>query len=281
MFGGLHVFPGGKVDDADHARQWSALARGPDDASASASLGVPSGGLSYWVACIRECFEEAGEMTSAGDLYRVLEQYEKAGICFEKQGEYAQAAEMFGAAGDRIRAGENYERAGQHREAAECYALSGKHDREAELLAKAGDFLRAGEMYRTDKRDDDAIKALQQVDQTHEDFAKASALLGEIFRQRGMLSLAIAKLMLACRTSSSPARCASSTKRRGAPSAISSRAFFAKDAMDACSAKPARVQYSATTSRVPASRSSHPDQYESAHQSPRATAGAVRGAPST
>ena len=144
-----------------------------------------------------KCFEEAGDMTSAGDLYRVLEQYEKAGICFEKQGEYAQAAEMFGAAGDRIRAGENYENAGLHREAAECYALSGKHDREAELLAKAGDFLRAGEMYRTDNRDDDAIKALQQVDQTHEDFAKASALLGEIFRQRGMLSLAIAKLSFA------------------------------------------------------------------------------------
>jgi serine/threonine-protein kinase len=93
-----------------------------------------------------------------------------------------------------VRAGENYERADMHREAAECYALSGKHDREAELLSKAGDFLRAGEMYHTDERDDDAIKVLQQVEPEHADFAMASALLGEIFRQRGMLSLAITKL---------------------------------------------------------------------------------------
>jgi 8-oxo-dGTP pyrophosphatase MutT (NUDIX family) len=31
-----------------------------DDERASAVLGVPSGGLAYWVAAIRECFEETG-----------------------------------------------------------------------------------------------------------------------------------------------------------------------------------------------------------------------------
>jgi len=60
MFGGLHVFPGGKVDEADHAEGWGRLAAGLDDAVASATLGSPAGGLRYWVACIRECFEEAG-----------------------------------------------------------------------------------------------------------------------------------------------------------------------------------------------------------------------------
>jgi 8-oxo-dGTP pyrophosphatase MutT (NUDIX family) len=60
MFGGLHVFPGGKVDGADRAVPWGALARGPDDPRASEILGLAEGGLDYWVACIRECFEEAG-----------------------------------------------------------------------------------------------------------------------------------------------------------------------------------------------------------------------------
>jgi len=60
VFGGLHVFPGGKVDPADRRERREALGRGPSDAEASAMLGVASGGLGYWVACIRECFEEAG-----------------------------------------------------------------------------------------------------------------------------------------------------------------------------------------------------------------------------
>ncbi len=57
---GMYVFPGGKVDDADHARELEPFCRGLDDAAASKQLGIESGGLAYWVASIRECFEEAG-----------------------------------------------------------------------------------------------------------------------------------------------------------------------------------------------------------------------------
>lgn len=58
--GGLYVFPGGRVDDADGAPEIAAMVSGVDDVGASTRLGVPSGGLAYWVAAIRECFEEAG-----------------------------------------------------------------------------------------------------------------------------------------------------------------------------------------------------------------------------
>lgn len=58
--GGAHVFPGGAVDRADGGPDAAAVCSGGDDAAASARLGVPSGGLSYWVAAVRECFEEAG-----------------------------------------------------------------------------------------------------------------------------------------------------------------------------------------------------------------------------
>ena len=57
---GMFVFPGGKVDDVDGVAAISDLCDGLDDATASSLLGLPSGGLAYWVACIRECFEEAG-----------------------------------------------------------------------------------------------------------------------------------------------------------------------------------------------------------------------------
>lgn len=58
--GGAHVFPGGAVDALDASSDAQALCVGLDDAGASRRLGVPSGGLAFWVAAIRECFEEAG-----------------------------------------------------------------------------------------------------------------------------------------------------------------------------------------------------------------------------
>jgi tetratricopeptide (TPR) repeat protein len=139
-------------------------------------------------------FEAAGEHMAAGDLYRMLERYEQAGACYETQGEFAQAAEMFRSCGERERSAENYERAGCYREAAECWALLGDAAREADLLAKAGDFLQAGELLHGQGRDDEAIQVLQQLTPDQEGFATAAALLGEIFRDRGKLSLALKAL---------------------------------------------------------------------------------------
>jgi len=58
--GGAYVFPGGAVDPADGGTDAQAFCQGRDDAEASEILGLVSGGLAYWVAALRECFEEAG-----------------------------------------------------------------------------------------------------------------------------------------------------------------------------------------------------------------------------
>jgi 8-oxo-dGTP pyrophosphatase MutT (NUDIX family) len=58
--GGAYVFPGGAVDLDDATDEASSLCVGLDDARASALLGVERGGLAYWIACLRELFEEAG-----------------------------------------------------------------------------------------------------------------------------------------------------------------------------------------------------------------------------
>jgi 8-oxo-dGTP pyrophosphatase MutT (NUDIX family) len=58
--GGAYVFPGGAVDPADGGAEAEAACVGRSDAEASALLGIPSGGLAYWVAVLRETFEEAG-----------------------------------------------------------------------------------------------------------------------------------------------------------------------------------------------------------------------------
>ena len=65
--GGAYVFPGGGVDLADGGTEAEALCVGRSDAQASALLGVESGGLAYWVAVVRETFEEAGLLLARRD----------------------------------------------------------------------------------------------------------------------------------------------------------------------------------------------------------------------
>jgi 8-oxo-dGTP pyrophosphatase MutT (NUDIX family) len=58
--GGAYVFPGGAVDEDDRHEDLEAICRGRSDDGASQQLGIDSGGLAFWVAAVRECFEEAG-----------------------------------------------------------------------------------------------------------------------------------------------------------------------------------------------------------------------------
>jgi glyoxylase-like metal-dependent hydrolase (beta-lactamase superfamily II)/8-oxo-dGTP pyrophosphatase MutT (NUDIX family) len=57
---GMHVFPGGALDRTDHHPEIASLCVGLDDKAASETLGIEQGGLAYWIAAIRECFEESG-----------------------------------------------------------------------------------------------------------------------------------------------------------------------------------------------------------------------------
>ena len=59
-FGGAWVFPGGTVDNEDSKNNILGYCQGLDDKEASSILSLNKGGLCYWVACVRECFEECG-----------------------------------------------------------------------------------------------------------------------------------------------------------------------------------------------------------------------------
>ena len=63
-FPGLHVFTGGKVDATDETLLESVDWQGPaaEDAAALLNLNPASVPLSYWLAAVRECYEEAGVM---------------------------------------------------------------------------------------------------------------------------------------------------------------------------------------------------------------------------
>jgi glyoxylase-like metal-dependent hydrolase (beta-lactamase superfamily II)/8-oxo-dGTP pyrophosphatase MutT (NUDIX family) len=67
---GAYVFPGGALDDADREARVARRVFGLSDAEASARLGLPAGGLAFWIAAIRECFEEAGILIATDEQRR-------------------------------------------------------------------------------------------------------------------------------------------------------------------------------------------------------------------
>ncbi|MEO5696096.1 MAG: MBL fold metallo-hydrolase [Burkholderiaceae bacterium] len=72
---GAWVFPGGIVDPGDCASH--DCCAGIDDAAASARLGLTHGGLDYFIAAVRECFEESGLLfatDAGGDLVRLADE---------------------------------------------------------------------------------------------------------------------------------------------------------------------------------------------------------------
>jgi len=60
FLGGAYVFPGGALDRDDASRAWSTRIIGLGASAANRKLGVRQGALAYWVAAVRECFEESG-----------------------------------------------------------------------------------------------------------------------------------------------------------------------------------------------------------------------------
>jgi 8-oxo-dGTP pyrophosphatase MutT (NUDIX family) len=58
--GGMWVFPGGAVDHQDDSSYFSGIATHRTDGEASELMNLEKGGLAYYMAAIRETFEEAG-----------------------------------------------------------------------------------------------------------------------------------------------------------------------------------------------------------------------------
>ena len=57
---GMFVFPGGRVDSDDHLHKYDAHRHGPVDAQLQQQAALGDEWRGYWIAAIRETFEEAG-----------------------------------------------------------------------------------------------------------------------------------------------------------------------------------------------------------------------------
>lgn len=69
--GGMYVFPGGRVDDEDHSAAYDSHHQGPVTAQLSQQEALGEDWRAYWIAGIRETFEESGLMlayTASGEF---------------------------------------------------------------------------------------------------------------------------------------------------------------------------------------------------------------------
>ena len=71
-FGGAWVFPGGVLENPDRDPRLYRRCLGIDDALASRALSLPRDGLAYWLAAIRETFEEAGLLMAVNGCGQAL-----------------------------------------------------------------------------------------------------------------------------------------------------------------------------------------------------------------
>ncbi len=92
--GGMWVFPGGAVDHQDEASYYNRIATHRTDAEASQLMGLGSGGIAYFMAAIRETFEEAG-------ILLALHRQDENPLLIE-----ADASARYGEYRDRLNAGQ-------------------------------------------------------------------------------------------------------------------------------------------------------------------------------
>ncbi len=89
--GGAYVFPGGAVDPEDRHADLDEICEGRCDDDASRRLDIASGGLAFWVAAIRESFEEAGVLLAYDRSGQIVDLDHHAGV--ERWAEHRRAVD--------------------------------------------------------------------------------------------------------------------------------------------------------------------------------------------
>lgn len=142
-------------------------------------------------------FERAGEHTRAAELYEEQQDFGNAAKLFEQAGAHRRAAEAYSRMGDTLKAARAFEQAEAWHEAASEYQKSGDASKATEMFEKAGAKFEVGKTYVERGLYDQAIRALQAIEPGEPDFAAGKSMLGDIFREKGMHSLAIKNYQLA------------------------------------------------------------------------------------
>jgi tetratricopeptide (TPR) repeat protein len=139
-------------------------------------------------------FEEIGEHERAFDLYKQVEDYEKAAEMmhltgdvrsaaqyYSLAGEFDKAATLYEQVGDGRLAAENHKKAGNDLRAAQLFDSIGEHLEAAECYERANDFKNAGLHYKASAMTSKAIENILRHLETHADDQALVMELGKLY----------------------------------------------------------------------------------------------------
>jgi tetratricopeptide (TPR) repeat protein len=141
-----------------------------------------------------DLFESAGDVKAAARLRIDQGELGRAAALFEQALDWLAAADAHRQDGAILRAGECYERALDYDRAIDCYRECGAIDRWLTALERCGLVFEAANLAIEHDQRPRAIRLLQRVEPTDEDFREACGLLAEAFETEGHYDLAAGKL---------------------------------------------------------------------------------------
>ena len=144
-----------------------------------------------------EILEKAGSLFKAAEMWKEAGEPLRAAVLLEKEGEMEQAADLYVRAGKHDEAARLFETARDFKNAADLYRKAGLTEEAARVYMKADDPIAAARLYYEKKNYEACIKALQKVPPDDPGFRKASFLLGRIFAEQGLHTLAADKFAAA------------------------------------------------------------------------------------
>jgi serine/threonine protein kinase len=144
-----------------------------------------------------EVLERAGNLYLAAEAWRQDGNLLRAAQLLEKEGEIEQAADLYARSGHPAEAGTLLEKARDFGAAASHFRQAGRMEDAARLLLKAGDPIGAARIHYDRGDREGCIKALQQIGPDRAEHRVASVLLGRIFAEQGLFTLAADKYLAA------------------------------------------------------------------------------------
>lgn len=136
-------------------------------------------------------YEVAGRNEEAARIYTEMGDFSKSARMYERAEKFQEAAAMYLRAEELDLAAASLERAGDYKRAAEIYGQVGNPVKKAQMLQLAGDLLEAGKIFHEHGHVENAIKALQRIEEDSPQFHEAVLLLGDIFRGKGIPKIAL------------------------------------------------------------------------------------------
>jgi serine/threonine-protein kinase len=147
--------------------------------------------------------EAAEVLERAGTLFLAAEEWKQAGDLLraaqllEKEGEIEHAADLYSKAGHPAEAACLMEKGRDFTAAAALFRTAGRLEDAARMLLRAGDPLGAARLQYQRGDREGCIRALQQVTRDSSEFRAASVLLGKIFAEQELFTLAADKYLAA------------------------------------------------------------------------------------